>query len=430
MESPRPGKKWIVPFVATLFGMMALQISSLGFAPLLPQIQKAFGMSYSQIGLFTGTYGLLAIVLSVPAGVAAKYFGEKRVLIAGLVVVALGLGALSVAGSFTGAILGRGLWIAGYRFAFVCVLTAIGLTCPPSLRGRTMGVLGAMSSLASVVGAPFGSSIGEAFGWREGIRAFGCAALLGAAVVAIFYRDPSAGPEGGQPHSIGETRSSAADAPKRVPDTGGMGGGVAFRPGRDAVVQRDFFPSLRGSIHIQAGCIVRVVDHQQRLSGRNISEPHYWISYGPLQQMDRNGNADDAAGSFLPGDDNERSAAIPNWRSVNSGHRLHRDKPDIRHFRRRASRPTNRQRDGNCKFGRRGLRISRPADVGSVARLDGWICCGLVHDGGNCGHQRCRVRDYRQAQPQSDAVSKTNAGRTSLLRQSQLQLCLGIHCRQ
>jgi NNP family nitrate/nitrite transporter-like MFS transporter len=212
MESPRPGKKWIVPFVATLFGMMALQISSLGFAPLLPQIQKAFGMSYSQIGLFTGTYGLLAIVLSVPAGVAAKYFGEKRVLIAGLVVVALGLGALSVAGSFTGAILGRGLWIAGYRFAFVCVLTAIGLTCPPSLRGRTMGVLGAMSSLASVVGAPFGSSIGEAFGWREGIRAFGCAALLGAAVVAIFYRDPSAESEAAQADSIIETRSSVAGA--------------------------------------------------------------------------------------------------------------------------------------------------------------------------------------------------------------------------
>jgi predicted MFS family arabinose efflux permease len=106
MEAPAT-KKWIAPFVATLVGMMALQISSLGFAPLLPHIQQAFGMSYSQIGLFTGIYGLLAIILSVPAGLAAKYFGEKRVLIAGLVVVALGLVALSAAGSFTEAFLGR-----------------------------------------------------------------------------------------------------------------------------------------------------------------------------------------------------------------------------------------------------------------------------------------------------------------------------------
>src|SRR5271169_6949493 len=101
MEAQTPDKKWVVPFVAALFGMMALQISSLGFAPLLPQIQNAFGMSYSQIGLFTGVYGLLAIVLSVPAGLTAKQFGEKRVLIAGLMVVALGLGALSAATSFT-----------------------------------------------------------------------------------------------------------------------------------------------------------------------------------------------------------------------------------------------------------------------------------------------------------------------------------------
>ncbi len=210
MEAQTPAKEWVVPFVATLFGMMALQISSLGFAPLLPHIQNAFGMSYSQIGLFTGVYGLLAIVLSVPAGWTAKQFGEKRVLIAGLVVVALGLMALSTATSFPEALLGRGVWIGGYRFAFVCVLTAIGLTCPPSLRGRTMGILGAMSSLASVIGAPFGSSIGRAFGWREGIRAFGCVALLGALVVAIFYRDLSSGAESVEAHSIGKTRSVAA----------------------------------------------------------------------------------------------------------------------------------------------------------------------------------------------------------------------------
>jgi predicted MFS family arabinose efflux permease len=212
-EAQTPIKQWVIPFAATLFGMMALQISSLGFAPLLPHIQQAFGMSYSQIGLFTGLYGLLAIVLSVPAGIAAKYFGEKRVLIAGLVVVALGLGALSVAGGFTQAFLGRGLWITGYRFAFVCVLTAIGLTCPPSLRGRSMGILGAMSSLASVIGAPFGSSIGQAFGWRDGIRAFGCAALLGAVVVAVFYKDLSTGAERAEAHSIGETRTSVVGAP-------------------------------------------------------------------------------------------------------------------------------------------------------------------------------------------------------------------------
>jgi predicted MFS family arabinose efflux permease len=217
--SDAPPSKWLLPFLATLLAMMALQMSSLGFSPLLPNIQKEFGMSYTQIGLFTGIYGLLAIFLSVPAGLMAKRFGEKIVLVAGLVVVALGLVVLSRANSFTGALAGRAVWIGGYRFAFVCVMAAIALTTPPSLRGRSMGILGAISSLASVIGAPFGSSIGQAFGWRRGILAFGCAALAGAIIVAVFYKNrisdatPAAGHVLGEAAPIGANVQSAFRVP-------------------------------------------------------------------------------------------------------------------------------------------------------------------------------------------------------------------------
>ncbi len=166
---------------------MALQMSSLGFAPVIPLIQKAFKMSYSQVGLFTGLYGILALVLSVPAGLTAKRLGEKIVLVEGIAIVALGLVILSRATDFAGALAGRIVWITGYRFAFVCVLTALAVTCPPSLRGRTMGVLGATASLATVVGAPFVGSIAQALGWRNGMLGFAGAAVLGAIIVAILY---------------------------------------------------------------------------------------------------------------------------------------------------------------------------------------------------------------------------------------------------
>jgi NNP family nitrate/nitrite transporter-like MFS transporter len=167
--------------------MMALQMSSLGFAPVIPLIQKAFRMSYSQVGLFTGVYGILALILSVPAGLTAKRFGEKIVMVLGVLVVALGLLVLSRATDFDGALAGRIVWITGYRFAFVCVLTALAVTCPPSLRGRTMGILGAMSSLATVAGAPFVGLIAQALGWRNGISGFAGAAVIGSIIVAIFY---------------------------------------------------------------------------------------------------------------------------------------------------------------------------------------------------------------------------------------------------
>ena len=184
-------RSWIVPFLATLFAMMTLQMSSLGFAPLLPAIQKEFSMSFTQIGLFTGMYGLLALVFSVPAGLAAKRYGEKSVLVLALFLVGFGLFMLGRASGFFSAFAFRAVWIGAYRFAFVCVLTAIAFTAPPSLKGASMGFLGSVASLASVIGAPFGSKIGEHFGWRTGMTAYACAAILGALVMGAFYRQRS-----------------------------------------------------------------------------------------------------------------------------------------------------------------------------------------------------------------------------------------------
>jgi len=184
---------WGLPFGVTLVAMFALQLSNLGFSPLLPSIQKDFGMNYKQLGLFTGIYGLLALALSVPAGISAKRFGEKPVLAAGLIGVAGGSLLLGQAWSFESALAFRGLTIFGYRFAFVCVLIAIALTAPPSLRGRTMGILGATSALSSVIGAPIGGALVDELGWRHAIIGYAAMAVLGATAFALFYRPTSEG---------------------------------------------------------------------------------------------------------------------------------------------------------------------------------------------------------------------------------------------
>jgi predicted MFS family arabinose efflux permease len=206
-------RSWIVPFLATLFAMMTLQMSSLGFSPLLPAIQKEFSMSYTQIGLFTGMYGLLALVLSVPAGIVAKRYGEKPILVMALFVVGFGLFMLGRAPGFYTAFAFRALWIGAYRFAFVCVLTAIALTAPPSLKGASMGFLGSASSLASVIGAPFGSKIGENFGWRTGMTAYACAAILGSLVVFAFYRQRTGDLDRAtEVHPVGNSRNGTRSA--------------------------------------------------------------------------------------------------------------------------------------------------------------------------------------------------------------------------
>lgn len=183
-------------------------MSSLGFSPLLPAIQKDFSLNYSQIGLFTGLYGLVAMAMSVPAGVLAKRVGEKLALTSGLLGVALGLLLLSQASTYQWALGARVVWLIGYRVAFVCVMTSIALVAPPVFRSTAMGILGAMASLASVIGAPFGTIIAEPYGWRGGIIGFAVMALLGAAVFWFGYQPVLSGGDGSSINGHGPSAPS------------------------------------------------------------------------------------------------------------------------------------------------------------------------------------------------------------------------------
>jgi nitrate/nitrite transporter NarK len=62
-------------------------------------------------------------------------------------------------------------------------MTAIALVTPNDFRSSAMGILGAMASLASVIGAPFATWIAEPYGWRGGILGFAVMAIIG----AVFF---------------------------------------------------------------------------------------------------------------------------------------------------------------------------------------------------------------------------------------------------
>jgi predicted MFS family arabinose efflux permease len=192
-RAERKSQHWAVLVAAIILAMMAIQMSSLGFSPLLPAIRKDLAASYSQMGLFTGMYGLIAILISLPAGVMATRFGEKRMLLAGLAVTAAGLAGLGTAHSYALALASRAVWLIGYRFAFICVFTSMAVVTPGKYRSRAMGVLGAMAALASVIGAPFGTRLAQWLGWRGGIFGFALIALAGGVIFAALYRPGDGG---------------------------------------------------------------------------------------------------------------------------------------------------------------------------------------------------------------------------------------------
>jgi predicted MFS family arabinose efflux permease len=181
-------KGWMIPFVVTLIAMFSMQMAILGYAPLLPQIMQEFKFTYTELGLFTGAYGLMSLLLSVPAGMAIHRFNERRVLFWGLVIACIGIACLGMAGGIVTAFLSLALWFTGYRFAFVGVLAALAFACPPEWRGRSFGILGAVSSFGVIIGAPLGGYIGRSFGWRTAMLGFSCIAAATAVIFLASYR--------------------------------------------------------------------------------------------------------------------------------------------------------------------------------------------------------------------------------------------------
>lgn len=247
-------KTWATSFTVTLLAMMSLQVSNLGFSPLVPAIQQEFRLSFSQVGLFAGMYGLISIFISVPAGLLIRRIGEKTALKGGLAIVAVGLVWLSMAESQPAAFGARAVWLSGYRCAFIAVMTAIALSCPPSVRGRSMGVLGAISALGSVIGAPMGSLVARDFGWRNGVLTYAGVAAIGGIVFVSWYRTREAA-DGAEPKSP----ANSASAPFRNPVVWAVAllSGLA---GVTSLATNTFLPSaLKALFHLDAVAAASVI---------------------------------------------------------------------------------------------------------------------------------------------------------------------------
>ncbi len=151
----------------------------------------------ARVGLAMGIYGLTQAFLQMPLGLASDRLGRKRVIIAGLLVFALGslLGAL--ADSVTGLLVARALQGAGAVSAAVTALLAdqtrdVVRTKAMALVGASIGLMFALSLvLAPLLAARIG--LAGIFGLT------GALALVGAGVVAFVVPAEAAHPAAGRP---------------------------------------------------------------------------------------------------------------------------------------------------------------------------------------------------------------------------------------
>ncbi len=133
------------------------------------------------IGLAMGIYGLTQGLLQIPFGMASDRLGRKRVIIAGLLVFALGSFVAALAGSLTWLIIGRSLQGAGAVSAAVTALLADQTR--DEVRTKAMALVGASIGLMFALSLVLAPLLVTTIGLAGLFTLTGSLALAGVAVV-------------------------------------------------------------------------------------------------------------------------------------------------------------------------------------------------------------------------------------------------------
>jgi CP family cyanate transporter-like MFS transporter len=199
------GHLWAPALFVT--GMFALAFNLRGaitsLPPVFPELAATLHLSSLTIALLAATPVLCFAVFSIPAAPLARRFGEERVLLASLLLLAVGLLAR---GASPGLLLFPGTVLAGAAIALMNVLLpSLVKRRRPAQAGLLIGVyllsLAAGAILGSLIAVPVFQSSGGSAGVTLGLWALPALAAALAWLPQRRFRTIPAGPGGGLPGS-------------------------------------------------------------------------------------------------------------------------------------------------------------------------------------------------------------------------------------
>lgn len=160
------------------------------------------GNDPTAIGLALGLYGLVQALLQIPFGLAADRLGRKRVIIAGLLLFALGSAVAALATSVTGLAWGRALQGGGAISAAVSALLADQTR--ESVRTKGMALIGASIGLMFALSLVVGPLL-SAWGGLSGIFWLTSLLALGGIAVVLWWTPPEVPAPARHPHGNRDT---------------------------------------------------------------------------------------------------------------------------------------------------------------------------------------------------------------------------------
>jgi MFS transporter, DHA1 family, inner membrane transport protein len=171
--------------VVLAVGTFVLGVDGFVLPGLLPHIAADLSVSVATAGQLTTAF---AVAYAVGSPVIATVTGrvDRRVVIgAGMVAFLAGVVLQATGSSYAMVLVGRVVAALGAAAFQANAFAVAGVLSRPERRARSFAVIGAGSSLASVLGVPFGLLIGHWIGWRGVMWTIAALAAVTAVLVAV-----------------------------------------------------------------------------------------------------------------------------------------------------------------------------------------------------------------------------------------------------
>ena len=193
-------------------------VVALGFgivAPAIPLFARSFGIGTTAVGLAVSAFAFFRFVSGFSGGALVDRFGERAVLSAGLVIVAVTTGLAGLAGSFPVFLALRAAGGVGSAMFTVAALSLLLRVAPPSHRGRAAATWQGGFILGGIAGPAAGGLLAE-LSPRLPFFLYAAFLLVAGSVAMALLRPVAAAEQPGAPAAAG-------------PDPDPVGLGVALR---------------------------------------------------------------------------------------------------------------------------------------------------------------------------------------------------------
>lgn len=195
-ELPREvGVLAVIAFVVALgFGIVA---------PAIPLFARAFGVGTTAVGLAVSAFAFFRFVSAFSGGTLVERFGERVVLAAGLLVVAVTTGLAGLATNFPVFLALRAAGGVGSAMFTVSALSLLLRVAPPTHRGRAAATWQGGFILGGIAGPAAGGLLAELSPRLPFFLYAGFLLVAGAVAVAMLRTAPSATDAGEGPVQAG-----------------------------------------------------------------------------------------------------------------------------------------------------------------------------------------------------------------------------------